>query len=426
MHTDLPQECGADPDKPAETLWQQVHVEAQSVLALPAEQSDTLLAVTVVNKSTRPLHPDNGDGIFFSFRLIGLDGHVISCECVRTALNACVPAGASHTQDIGVLIPQQYLKRAAALRVGLIQNGEFWVERINPAHPAVVRLDFGASMSHAQRVVWEGSEIWPQGRSNGLVWPAGAMMVSEKHKILYVPVAKCACTSLKSLMVELAEIEQHEKAIQLGVHFVTDRFNTGAQLKDKTMKRAWQILASDQYFKFIVIREPFERLVSAYLEKFVYNRHDKRNLLHTRAVLRQVQNTDQPDLQRGISFDEFVACITRQDPMKLDPHWRPQHLYLAKVRHMTNIYRLENIAQLEVDLQQKLGITTPLKHSNKTRKSELPVAEVSTMTADTIDSLAAFDPDSFLSSKHSKVIRDYYARDFELYCEATSDTPAPP
>ena len=420
MHTSLPQGSAKDLDTLAEFPWGQVHVEAQSVLALSAEQSDTQLTATIVNNSTRPLPSDNGNGIFFSLQLIGVDGHVIARESVRTLLSTRVPAGASHTQDIHVLIPAQYSQLAVALRVGLAQNQKSWIERINRTHSAVVRLDFGAEMSHAQRVVWEGSGIWPQGRGNGLPWPAGTMMVSEKYKVLYIPVAKCACTSLKSLMVELAEIEQHEKAIQLGVHFVTDRFNTGVQLKDKTMKRAWQILASDQYFKFIVVREPFERLVSAYLEKFVYNRHNKRNLLHTRAVLRHVQGTDKPDLQRGISFDEFVGYVTSQDPMKLDPHWRPQCLYLAKVRHMTKVYRLEDIALLELDLRQKLGIAVQLKHRNKTRKSELPVAKVAAMTAGKIDSLAAFDPDSFLTSKHSKAIRNYFAEDFELYCAANN------
>jgi hypothetical protein len=342
-------------------------------------------------------------------------------------LNQSIPPGERHTQMITIAIPEQYADQVTAIRVGLIQKGKYWVEKINRSHPKIVRIRFGngKKMTHAQRVVAEASQIWPQGNSNGLRWPHGSMMVSEKHKILYVPVAKCACTSLKSMMVELAGIEQHGKAIQFGVHFVTDRFNTGVQLKDKTMKLAWQILASDQYFKFSVIREPFERLVSAYLEKFVYNRKNKRNQLHTRPVISHVQGSDDIDLQRGISFDEFVEYIIAQDPMDLDPHWRPQHLYMEGVQNMSKIYRIEDIAELETYLRQHFGVTVQLAHKNKTKKSGIILEQVAEITADKIDALDAFDHNSFLSSKNRVATREYFKEDFELYTAAAENRGAP-
>jgi len=261
-------------------------------------------------------------------------------------------------------------------------------------------------------------QIWDQGKGNGLRWPYGAMMVAQRQKLFYIPVAKCACTSLKSMMVQLAEVEKAEIAIELGVHFVTDRFNTGVQLKDLPIDRAREILASGDYFKFGVIRDPFERLVSAYLEKFVYKRRNQRNLLHTRPVISAVQGSAEIDIEQGISFDAFVGYILSQDPFELDAHWRPQHLYFLGVRHLSRVFRLEEIGQLETYLQRHHGVEIELGHENRTRKSDVVLPEASTLAAAAFDKLDAIDPASFFATRHADAIRNYYREDFEFYDSA--------
>lgn len=246
-------------------------------------------------------------------------------------------------------------------------------------------------------------------------WPYDSIMVSEQEKLLYIPVAKCACTSLKSMIVQLAGIEKPEMAIELGVHLITDTFNTGVQLKDKPIDLARDILASDQYFKFGVIRNPFERLVSAYLEKFVYQRTTERNLLHTEEIVREVGDSAGFDPRTGINFDQFVEYIFRQDPYDLDPHWRPQYLYFLGVKHISRIFRLENIAQLEQQLRQRVGIEIQLGHENATSKSEIVLPTASELSAAELEKQGAIHPDSFLSSRHVEAIREYYREDFELY-----------
>ncbi len=382
---------------------------------IPGGQNKVHLEVTLNNNSTELLDPNTGKGILFSFRLLGADGQTLPFECVRTALHARVPAGNHHKQDITVIIPEQYSNEVAGIRVGLLQRGEYWVERINPNHPKIVLIKRGAKKDRAKTVLEEASQIWPQGHSNPLKWPYGTIMVSEAHKIQYMPVAKCACTSLKSMMVRLAQIEQYEKAIQLGVHLVTDRFNTGVQLKDKPIQVARDLLASNEYFKFSVVRDPFERLVSAYLEKFVHNRHNPRNLLHTRPIISDVQGTEDIDLRKGISFDDFVGYIVRQDPWDMDPHWRPQYLYFLGVPHMSRIFRLENIKALEDYLQQNLAITVKLGHENRTNKSSTLLQGASQMTSDQIETAKAIDPASFLSTRNNDDLRQRFKEDFELY-----------
>ncbi len=397
------------------SAWQQVRIEAPAALELHGPRNRGHLDVTIINDSEQVLQPGTEGELAFSFKLLDTKGKVLPVEGTRTPLNQPVKPGTRHQLKVTITVPADAVENVVAVRVGMLREGAYWVENLCPAHPRTVKIIRGEEMNTADALLAEGSQIWERGKGNGLRWPYGAMMVSEEHKLFYIPVAKCACTSLKSLMVRLAGVDRADIAMELGVHFVTDRFNTGVQLKDKPIDLAREILASDDYFKFSVIRDPFERLVSAYLEKFVYKRASWRNRVHTEQVVREVQGSAHFDLQTGISFNQFIEHILRQDPYDLDPHWRPQYLYFQGVPHISRIFRLENIDQLEQYLLQQLGIEIHLGHANATRKSDLILPGVSELVASELDDKGAIDPSSFLSSKHLEAIRDYYSEDFEFY-----------
>jgi hypothetical protein len=406
---------GLQPHDFPRKAWKQVRIEAADTLTLFGAKSRGYLQVDLINDSSVALETGPGMEFAFAFKLLSSAGKVLDLESVRTGLSASVAPGSKHTQKITVIIPRLKEKGVAAIRVGLLREGEYWVENLNPLHPTTVTVTQAGEMPPSDVKLAVASQIWEKGSSNGMRWPYGSMMVAESHKLFYVPVAKCACTSLKSMMVNLAGIERPEIAIELDVHFVTDRFNTGVQLKDKTIDRAREILASDDNFKFSVIRNPFERLISAYLEKFVYRRHNPRNLMHTRSVISAVQGSTEIDLDQGISFDQFVAFILNQDPFDLDPHWRPQHLYFLGVKHMSRIYRLENIAELEKYLLEEQGVTIKLGHKNKTGKSDIHLSQASTLPSREFDNGGPINPDSFLATPHADAIREYYREDFEFY-----------
>jgi hypothetical protein len=398
--------------------WRHIAIDTPDTLELFGGQHRGYLKVTLSNDSKHLLDPRDNANIAFSFRILDSNGEVLAKEGTRTPLRDSVAPGTKYTQIVNVAISPKIFEAAAAIRVGLLDEGRYWVESLYPKHPREVQLKPGAEQHHLQAQVAAGGQIWGRGKNNRLRWPYNTMMVSERHKLLYVPIAKCGCTSLKSMMAELAGVERGDVPEDMGIHFITDKFNTGVQLKDKPMDLAREILASDQYFKFSVIRDPFERLVSAYMEKFVYKRENRHNLSHTRPVISAAQGTDDIDLHRGISFDDFAHYIVQQDPYDLDPHWRPQNLYLLGMPHMSQIFRLENIAQLETYLQQKLGVTAELGHVNATRKSDTILPEASRLTADTLDKQGAIHPDSFLSSQHAESIRQYYQEDFRIYSAA--------
>jgi hypothetical protein len=395
--------------------WNLVRIELPAICALPLETATTELPVSVVNKAGKALPCGTEKPLTLHWQLYDYDGRKIQHARRLTPLSAAIPPGSRREQALKIEIPTDINERVASIQVRLGTADGSWVSKLHRGHARPVLLDRGKCFSRLQEVMLQGARIWPLGRSNGLRWPSSAMMVSEQHKLLYIPVAKCACTSLKSSMLALAEIEQYPRAVELGVHLVTDRFNTGVQLKDKSMKRAWDILASTDYFKFMVVREPFERLVSAYLEKFVYNRHNERNLLHTRDVIARAQGSSAIDLQRGISFDDFVSAIITEEPGELDPHWRPQNLYRKTVKRRINTYKLEHIDRLEDALAGITGQALQFGHRNKTRRSDRLLRSLSTLPAAEIEKLGSFDPRSFESTDRREAIQDYYRDDIELY-----------
>jgi len=378
--------------------WRQVTLAAPAELALYGAQNRGFLDVTLANDSAQALIPGADHAIAFSFRLLDQRGELIPLEGNRTPLTRVVEAGARHTQKVAVSIPAQHIEAAAAVRIGLVHEGQYWVESLYPEHPRTVKIEPRGELDSLDARLAAADQLWQSGRGNGLRWPYGSMMVSERHKLLYMPVPKCACTLLKSMMVELAGIESPGIARELDVHFITDRFNTGVQLKDKPMELARDILASDRYLKFGVVRDPFERLASAYLDHFVYHR----------------PSLDHP-AQAGISFNQFVATILRQDPYDLDPHWRPQYLYFLGVKHIGRIFRLEDIDQLQQYLRENIGAELHPDPEKTSSSSMLLTNDASDCSAMNLAQRGAIHPDSFRSSSQAAAIREYYREDFALY-----------
>jgi hypothetical protein len=262
------------------------------------------------------------------------------------------------------------------------------------------------------------SDYYPATRPNGLAWPHAPILAVQNHKLLFCPIAKNGCTSLKRLMVSLSDVEHKELFLSGDVHRGIDNHRTGLKLLDHDLDLARQIMSSEKYYKFAVIRDPFTRLVSAYLEKFVINRLGKPNQYHTGPVVAGVQGTDQPDFQRGITFAEFIRYITSQAPESLDPHWKPQVLYLAGI-HYDRIYRMDQLDALCSDLASRVGHPVSLEKKNASEKSGsrfLP--DAAHLYADELKRPQAIDKCSFLDSELMFDIAQYFADDYRLCVDA--------
>ena len=95
-------------------------------------------------------------------------------------------------------------------------------------------------------------------------------VVCHKHQLLYVPVPKNACSSIKSLMFELengfkfSPVDQDGKKIT-SIHQVYFSHKFSFE-RVKSLVPEWR-----SYFKFCVVRDPLRRFVSAYRNRVLFH-----------------------------------------------------------------------------------------------------------------------------------------------------------
>jgi len=98
----------------------------------------------------------------------------------------------------------------------------------------------------------------------------------------------------------------------------------------KRFSKQEQNVMLETYFKFTFVREPFERLLSAYQDKFVYLRSEDRYYreLHGREILKNYRlNASSRSLKQvdDIKFREFMEYLVKKGSDKttwiMDQHW---------------------------------------------------------------------------------------------------------
>jgi hypothetical protein len=250
---------------------------------------------------------------------------------------------------------------------------------------------------------------------NYLPWPLWQMVVLKKIRILYNPIAKCGSSSLRRAMLTLSGMWESVKQLPL------DTYCTGLQLGDLPLEEAQAILHDPGFLRVAVIRDPFDRLVSAYLEKFVLNRMDVGNRFHTTAVIAAIRgraHLDEADFHRSISFAEFVDYLVTQPPETLDPHWCPQALYLKGTRFQ--LFRLDRLDALDRTLIAWGAAPVQGDRWNATRQTAIEVPNAHRCAPDSLPH-ADIATTSFYDEWLRRKVEAYYALDLTLI-----DTLAPP
>ena len=257
----------------------------------------------------------------------------------------------------------------------------------------------------------------PRARKNALAWPEAQYFVAPAQKVIYCPIGKNACSFFKQAMVKLAG-HPHQATILRSVHMLTDHVKTGMQLSDYAPEDARGFMDDPQMFRFAILRDPARRLLSAYVEKFVKTRTDHTNVTHhTGPVVRAVQTAEglaAPDFTRGISFQAFVDHVTAMPPERLDPHWRPQHLYLGD-HAWPHLYTFDSLPRAVADLEARAGVTLDAAPVNRTGSGAGTArAGAQDMLPPTLESLPPLSEDSFLTPDIRERLVEYYAADYDL------------
>jgi len=152
--------------------------------------------------------------------------------------------------------------------------------------------------------------------------------ISDHHRVVYVETPKAGCTTIKRAL-QIIEAGG-EEGLARNVH---DRDSSPLKTPQTSHFSPEEIYTSPDLFRFCFVRNPYTRVVSAYLDKFISNKWEARRRLPKLGFA--------PDAE--ISLLEFLQAIAKRKPERMDIHWMPQTVLLQpdKVRYAT-IGRLEN------------------------------------------------------------------------------------
>jgi hypothetical protein len=254
-----------------------------------------------------------------------------------------------------------------------------------------------------------------------------AMMVDDL-KLMYLPIAKNACSSLKRMVASLGGLELRKGE---DIHHKLDAEKTGLQFEDRSDQDIRAALSDPNWMRFVVLRDPLDRLVSVYVEKFVMNRNKAGQVPTIGPAYQAVMLKDQitpEDYDRGLTFREFAEFILSEEPKRLNGHWRPQSEYLGQIP-FTHLYDVKRLDLLAHGLQTHIGRDVALPRMNVSRNAGrdlvyhkwAPDARPADLPSPRELSIESFLPDGLRSR-----LNQYYATDITLYNLVRSSQPADP
>jgi len=181
----------------------------------------------------------------------------------------------------------------------------------------------------------------------------------------------------------------------------------GSHLGIPTYQMIFSKADFDAYFKFAFVRNPWDRVLSAYrFMDAVYNRYAE----EYGTVPRPEEYADaSDDLRTKLStkfevhgyddFESFVAGWINPHNLRVHEHFRPQHRFVCSpdgALRLDYVARFETIESDVVKIGERLGIDATLGHDNRT-------------DGDSVDYRDHYTP------RMRKIVEEHYARDIELF-----------
>ncbi|XP_072255007.1 carbohydrate sulfotransferase 9-like [Pyxicephalus adspersus] len=143
------------------------------------------------------------------------------------------------------------------------------------------------------------------------------LYVEHSHKFIYCEVPKVGCSNWKRIILLLND--------SLGLtlselkHYEVHSSPLLRKLSTYSLAKQQELLAT--YTKVMIVRDPLERVVSAYRDKFLHND----DIYYSKTVTDIIKRRLEIDVNstNKITFQEFVRFITIENPKYRDTHWKP-------------------------------------------------------------------------------------------------------
>jgi hypothetical protein len=143
-----------------------------------------------------------------------------------------------------------------------------------------------------------------------------AINISMRYKYIFVETPKCCCSTIK---LTLQRLELGDLNFNRG-NWEEIHVRTYSPLLGPQQVGAFRsFLKECGFLKFCFVRNPYTRLLSAYLDKIVPSEVCRSDIL---CALEGYRGTVS---DRFVTFSEFVSVICDQPVEQMNMHWRPQY-----------------------------------------------------------------------------------------------------
>ncbi|XP_077305272.1 carbohydrate sulfotransferase 12 [Lithobates pipiens] len=187
------------------------------------------------------------------------------------------------------------------------------------------------------------------------------LIVDDRHGVIYCYVPKVACTNWKRVMIVLSESLLDRKGVPYQDPLLIPREDVHNSSSHLTFNKFWRRYGKfsrhmmkiklKKYTKFIFVRDPFVRLISAFRSKFELENEDFYRSFAIPILTRFSNRSSVPtnageafSLGAKPSFSQFIQYL-------LDPRTEEQQPFNE---HWRQIYRLCHPCQIDYDFIGKL------------------------------------------------------------------------
>lgn len=157
---------------------------------------------------------------------------------------------------------------------------------------------------------------------------ASNIIVSEIDHFIFCPVPKAANSNWKYLIRKFEGLHDYYDLTKAHDHNVSGL----RYLSDYSPLEIEHLLSDQTFFKFLFVRNPFRRLASCYMDKFLNNNStylhaEYRSFLAQLFSWRYVREINDVYQHPRPSFQSFVDELTKQQSHLMNPHWMPQVIH---------------------------------------------------------------------------------------------------
>ncbi|MEM9219269.1 MAG: sulfotransferase family 2 domain-containing protein [Cyanobacteria bacterium P01_F01_bin.150] len=255
---------------------------------------------------------------------------------------------------------------------------------------------------------------------NNEKWAEKRFIVNHDYKFIYCPIFKNASTSMLSAILSISNCRQKEKLLSGSEVTVRLYVDLNYSLASYSYEAAQKFIEGD-YFRFVIVRNPWARIASAYCNFFV-------RLLQKGIVSEFAKdvsgfvadNIGTSDGARHVTFEQLVEYVCATEDSQLNKHCLPQYLFMGDTK-FDYIVRMENLDEGLKYVCNTLNLPLKLPEINKTRydssKFNDEYYRFSSMPACELASFSNGLPDyrAFYNPRLIDMIGDRYAKSIQLF-----------